>query len=924
MADFPTRFSFQDAEPRLYEQWRKAGAFKPETAKDAHGVSHLSKPVKERKEPFTVMMPPPNATGILHLGHAARIAAEDTLVRYHRMLGNPTLYVPGTDHAGIATQSKVEEILLQEEGKTRHDLGREAFLKKVEAFVAQSQHTIREQIRRTGASCDWDREAYTFSDELNHAVFTIFQRMHKAGLLYRGGRSVHWDPVLQTTVADDELEYETEQTPFYTFQYGPFRIGTVRPETKFGDKYVVVHPNDERYKDWNHGDTFECEWINGTITATVIKDEAADPTAGTGAMTITPWHSSVDYEIAQRHDLDCEQIIDLEGTLLPIAGAFAGRSVLKDEIQRTREDIVAAMQEKGLVVSIDEQYEHNVAVNYRGGGVIEPHVMMQWFVDVNKAFPMSYPPNGDPHKRIQGIEEGQMVTLKELMLHVVTTKQIEIVPDRFEKIYIQWVENLRDWCVSRQLWWGHRIPAWYPKEAYGDASQAVISQDDPSDRLGAPYVQDTDTLDTWFSSMLWTFSPFGWPDTEHNPESDLNYFHPTSVLETGRDILPFWVARMILASTFARGEVPFRRTLLAGMITDKNGKKMSKSKGNGIDPIEMIDKYGADALRLSLMVGTTPGNNARLHEDKIKRYRNFATKLWNVSRFMHLRFPDTFADQSFDSSVVPKAATLADQWILSRLTEARDTVERHFQDLQLGYAADALYAFTWHELADWYVELSKSEAQNDSGAVARFVLETLLKSLHPFIPFVTEALWQSLGHTDLLILAQWPSSSTLTLQRNAQAETTFSNLQEIAAQIRKYRAMNALEPAQPLSYYVHTTTDPEPGADEETLHYLLSQLEQLCRLQKNTENRGVYSTARFTFDHTDFYLGLDIETEQVKQKLTRTIQEQHAELTKLLNIVNNEGFQKNASQEEKDKRAQQIQELETEHAQNKKALDRLN
>ena len=481
MSDLPKAYEAKQYEDHIYKMWEESGAFKP---KD-----------DDASPAFSIAMPPPNATGTLHLGHSVMLAVQDIMVRYHRMKGDSTLYIPGTDHAAIATQSKVEQILA-DNGKTRTDLGREKFLEKVREFVADSQETIRNQVRKMGTSCDWSREKYTLDDSLNTAVNEFFRRMHEDGIIYRGDRIVNWDPVMQTTVADDELEYKEEKTKFYYFKYGPFVIGTARPETKFADKVVIVHPNDERYIEY-HGKTIEVEWINGPIKATIIADPASDKDFGSGVMTITPGHSVVDFDLAQKHDLEIEQIIDFQGKLKSIAGEFAGM-----HIKEAREKIVEKLDKKGLLVKVDEDYVHNLSTNYRGGGTIEPQVMKQWFVDVNK-------------KAIDW--KGKQRSLKEIMQETVKSKDIEIIPDRFEKIYFNWIDNLRDWCISRQIWWGHQIPIWYEvsKDDFDkwnasdeqssylfqilniEPRQTIFAEENPA-KKGEFWIQDPDTLDTWF------------------------------------------------------------------------------------------------------------------------------------------------------------------------------------------------------------------------------------------------------------------------------------------------------------------------------------------------------------------------------------------------------------------------------------------
>ena len=577
-----------------------------------------------------------------------------------------------------------------------------------------------------GSSLDWSRYAYTMDASRYRAVMEAFVRMYNAGLIYRGDRIVNWDPKLQTTVSDDEIEYVEQTTPFYYFQYGPFTIGTVRPETKFGDKYVVMHPEDERYKKYKHGDTLEVEWINGPITATIIKDEANDMSFGSGVMTITPAHSRIDFEIAQRHKLDIEQVIDDRGILLPIAGEFKGQ-----HIKKARPLIVEKLRAKGLVVKIDDKYTNNISTNSRGGGIIEPQIKRQWFIDVNKT--VEFP-------------DGKKMTLKERMRDAVASRQIGIMPERFEKVYYHWIDNLRDWCISRQIWFGHRIPAWFKGE------EVKVSITSP----GEGWEQDPDTLDTWFSSGLWTFSTLGWPEETE----DLKTYHPTSVLETGYDILFFWVARMILMSGFLTGQVPFRKVYLHGLVRDGQGRKMSKSLGNIIDPLDMIAKFGADATRLSLIIGAQPGNDLKLSEDRVRGYKHFANKIWNITRFV-LENPVDLPAQAGE-----KAALNADDArLVSEAQGIAKIVSEHIDKFRLDLAADTIYHFVWDRFAAEIIEQSKSILKNEDSAAkasrAQALHEILfvsLKLLHPFMPFVTEAIWQNMPkkECDQLMVAKWP------------------------------------------------------------------------------------------------------------------------------------------------------------------------
>ena len=698
-------YNSAETEDGIYKLWLESGYFNPDKLPERH------------KDAYSIVLPPPNVTGTLHMGHAAMLAIEDILIRYKRMRGYKTLWLPGTDHAAIATQSKVEKEIEKKEGKRRHDLGREEFLKRVDAFAKASHDTIVNQVKKMGASIDWSREAFTLDEKRSFAVRTAFKKMYDLGLIYRGNRIINWDPKGQTTISDDEIVYKEEKTKFYYFKYGPFTIGTSRPETKFGDKYVVMHPDDARYAEFKHGQKIELEWINGPITATVIKDTAIDMEFGTGVMTITPWHSMVDFEIAERHKLDGERIIDTFGKLLPIAGEFAGM-----KITEARKKILEKLESKGLLVK-EEDYTHQVATAERTGGIIEPQVMLQWFIAVNKKFK-------------KGNTE---TTLKEMMISTVKDEKIKILPDQFEKVYYNWIDNLRDWCISRQIWYGHRVPVWYK----GD--EVYVGVEAPE---GSEWKQDEDTLDTWFSSGLWTFSTLGWPEQT----ADLATFHPTSVLETGYDILFFWVARMILMTGCLLDTIPFKTVYLHGLVRDTKGRKMSKSLDNIIDPLGMIAKYGADATRLSLIIGNGAGNDLKLSEDKVRGYKHFANKLWNITRYV--------------LSSTEGETLETDYRISKELSELMKDVTADIENYRLYLAGEKLYHYAWHEFADVLIEKSKPILKEGSEAEKKeqkqfllATLATLLKALHPFIPYVTEEIWKDMPIKEkkLLVVEEWPN-----------------------------------------------------------------------------------------------------------------------------------------------------------------------
>lgn len=801
-------------EDRIYKMWEESGAFKA----DPHS----------KKEAFSISMPPPNATGQLHLGHAVMLALEDIFTRFARMQGKEALWVPGTDHAAIATESLVIRNL-QKGGMAdpRKQLGREKLLAEIAAFVDNSRSTIRGQVRKMGSSCDWSRERYTMEPALNRCVNEVFKLMYDDGLIYRGHRIVNWDPKLQTTVSDEEVDYKEEKAPFYTFQYGPFQIGTSRPETKFGDKYVVMHPEDERYLQYKHGDTFEAEWINGPVRATVIKDAAVDPAFGTGVMTITPWHDMVDFEIAQRHGLEPEQVIDYNGKLLPIAGELAGMS-----IDEARPLIVEKLKAKGLLVKTDENYVHNKATNSRGGGAIEPQIKLQWFIDVNK--------ESIHWTSTSGVT--QKMSLKQIMHSVVHHGDINIIPERFNKTYFHWIDNLRDWCISRQIWWGHRVPVYYcakceeAMKATGANHELRITNYEfvsvqpltKCPNCDSSITQDSDTLDTWFSSALWTWSTLLDPKLATDPSvsfkelfkqsPDFHKFHPTTVMETGYDILFFWVARMILMTTYtlskvddagtkATDHVPFRTVYLHGLIRARDGRKMSKSHPETmIDPLDMISKYGADALRLSMIVGQSAGNDARLYEEKIAGYRNFINKLWNASRFVLMQCEQKGIDPkkcTIDNlQLVIGGLSLADGALLSKLQQLIDDVTKGVNEYTLSEVGEKLYAFVWDFFCDWYLELSKGEANIE---LLVHALRTIVALLHSYCPFVTEELWAHIKPTGagMLINSPWPVSDARWIDRKTEKDLQ-SIIDSITA-IRKIRTEQNIEPGKTMSVMIKAT-----------------------------------------------------------------------------------------------------------------------
>lgn len=754
-------YDFNETEARLYQWWSDRDYFKPWNDPNDPGFDPTVKP-------FVVSIPPANVTGSLHLGHAMFVSLEDLLVRYHRMKGEPTLWVPGVDHAGIATQLQVEK-MLRERGQNRQELGREKFLDEVWAWKEKFGGIITQQIRRLGASCDWSRERFTLDDGLSKAVREAFVSLYENGKIYRGPRMINWSPGLQTAVSDLEVEYSQEPGKLYYFRYqiagsdAFIPVATTRPETILGDSAVAVHPDDERFADLV-GKMAVVPILNREIP--VIADDYVDREFGTGALKITPAHDPNDYEIGMRHELEFINVMNRDATINGNGGPYEGLDRFE-----CREKLWMDMEEAGLTIRV-EPYMMNVPRSQRGGELVEPMVSTQWFVDVQD--------------------------MAEEALKAVKDGRIEIIPERFKKVYYNWMENIRDWCISRQLWWGHRIPVWY----CADCDAMTVAREDPEvcETCGSPNLQqDPDVLDTWFSSALWPFSTLGWPDET----PDLAYFYPTSVMETGYDILFFWVARMIMAGLTFTDEVPFHTVYLHGLIRDEHGQKMSKTKENVIDPLEVMDELGTDALRFTLLVGSTPGNDMNLSIKKVEANRNFANKLWNAGRFV-LRNLD---------AIPPKPEkepewTLADKWIWAQMKQLRETVNRLFETYQFGEAGRQVYEFFWSEFADWYLEISKDQVAEGgdrafyTAQVLVRVLDTCLRFLHPFTPFVTEEIWGHLksaseevsdllapedGWEDALIIARWPEMmATEDWERGAVED--FTLIQEMVRSIRNIRA----------------------------------------------------------------------------------------------------------------------------------------
>ncbi len=685
-------------ERRIYERWEQSGFFNPDKLPNDRGTT------------FTIVMPPPNANGNLHLGHAFFLTIEDLVVRYQRMRGRRALWLPGADHAGFETQI-VYEKKLEKEGRSRFQLTPRQLYDEIYQFTLENKKAMEGQIRRLGASCDWSRAKFTLDPEIVAKVQKVFKKMFDDGLVYRGARIINWCPKHQTSLSDVETESVEEQTPFYYFRYGPFEIGTVRPETKFGDKYVVVHPNDQRYANYQHGQTLTVEWLNGPITATVIKDAAVDMNFGTGAMTITPGHSGIDFEIAVRHQLEREQIIDWRGRLLPLAGEFAGQ-----KITEARPKIVEKLRQKGLLVRIDENYRNIVRRCYKCGTVIEPQVRDQWFV--------------------------KMAPLAARARQAVANGQLRFFPENYAKIFNYWMTNTLDWNISRQIVWGIPIPAKIC-ERCATGIPDLDNQINVCPKCGGPVRPDSDTFDTWFSSGQWPLLTTDWPDGP-----DFAHYYPTAVMATGHDLIFRWVPRMVIFGLYLTERVPFRDVYLHGLVLDPKRQKMSKSKGNVISPLDLIERYGTDALRMALVVGTPPGSDLAFSEDKLRGYKNFANKIWNIARFVF--------SQAEEKKGVGEEN---DQELLVELNNLTRQITEDFESYRFHLAAERLYHYIWDRFASEIVESSKKTPRP---RLLLQILERCLILLHPFMPFITEEIWSHWPEpkSGLLLVESWPKLTT--------------------------------------------------------------------------------------------------------------------------------------------------------------------
>ncbi|MCA9883299.1 MAG: valine--tRNA ligase [Anaerolineae bacterium] len=872
--DMPANFNFADEEQGIYDWWQSKGWFKPEIA-------------SEKAEPFTISMPPPNVTGVLHLGHALFASLQDLMTRYERMRGKAALWLPGTDHAGIATQLQVEK-MLRDEGTSRYDIGREAFLARTWQWKEEKGGTIVEQLRRIGASCDWGRERFTLDDGLSEAVQEVFVRLWEQGLIYRGPRLVNWSPGLQTAVSDLEVERAEEQGKLYYFNYPladgeAVPVATTRPETILGDTAVCVHPEDDRYKHLIGKSAF-VPMLNREIP--VIADEYVDREFGTGAVKITPAHDFNDYDIAQRHNLEMINILNKDATLNANAGPYADMDRFE-----AREKLWADMEAAGMTIKVQD---HTMVVprSQRGGEVVEPMLSTQWFV--------------------------KMDDIAEKALNAVRTGAIKIVPERFTKVYYHWLENIQDWCISRQLWWGHRIPAWYREKDGDPEGEIYVGRTPPK---GDGWTPEEDVLDTWFSSGLWPFSTLGWP--EETP--DYARFYPTQVMETGHDILFFWVARMIMMGMWFTDTPPFDTVYLHGLVRDKNGRKFSKSLGNVIDPLLLIDQYGADPLRFTLLTSGTPGNDVNLDEAKVEYTYKFVNKIWNITKLVNMNL-----DEDLPSGIPHQSELdLPARWIVSRTQKLIKNVQYLFDAYQYGEAGNQILSFMWDEFAPWYLEIAKHplyngtpEEKERAQRVMVYVLDTCLRLLHPYMPFMTESAWRYIPHDEeALIVAKWPEANEALIDEAAESEMEI--FATLVRDIRNIRTDYKVDPGKRIAALI------APGSRQKALEDYGYIFGRLCNVPEVTIlSNGATApenAASTVVDDITLYLPLEgmLDIEAECARLTKETEKLNDRIDGIAKKLANEGFVSKAPEAVVQRERDNLDQLQTELKQLNERLESL-
>ena len=846
MHELEGKFEPQTFEEEIYKNWNEKGYFKPSDDKT--------------KKPYTIVIPPPNITGKLHMGHALDETLQDILIRYKRMKGFNALWIPGTDHASIATEAKIVE-KLKAEGITKEDLGRDGFLKRAWEWKEEYGGTILNQLKKLGCSCDWSRERFTMDEGLSNAVKDVFVDLYNKGLIYKGKRMINWCPYCNTSISDAEVEYEEEPTHLWHVKYpvkgeeGKFVIvATTRPETMLGDTGVAVHPDDERYKDLV-GKTVILPIMNKEIP--IIADEFVEKEFGTGAVKLTPAHDPNDYQAALKHNLEIIPVFDEKFKMNNLVPEYKGM-----DMYEAREKIVERLQKEGYLVKI-EDYTHNVGKCYRCHHTIEPHISEQWFV---KMEPLAKP-----------------------AIEAVRTGKVEFIPERFDKIYYNWMENIQDWCISRQLWWGHRIPAYYCQEC----GEVIVSKEEPHKCTKCESTnlkQDEDTLDTWFSSALWPFSTLGWPEQTE----DYKYFYPTSTLVTGYDIIFFWVARMIFSALEHTGQVPFDKVFIHGIVRDSLGRKMSKSLGNGIDPLEIIAKYGTDALRFSLVLGISPGNDIRYMPEKLESASNFANKLWNASKFVLSNMPEDGSKLVEDK--LPENLCYEDKWILSKLNKLVKEVTNNLENFELGIATQKVYDFIWNEFCDWYIEMVKSRLY-DENCTTKFaaqytlnkVLKDSLKLLHPVMPFVTEKIYMQLYHNDeSIMISKWPEyTESLSFEKE---EEQIEKLKTIIVGIRNLRTNLNVHPSKKSKLIFVTKTANDMLKESSAMVQKLGFANEI-EVQENKENIPQNAMSVLA-DGIEVYIPFEelVDLEAEKQRLQGEREKLLSEVARGEKMLSNPGF----------------------------------
>ena len=876
--EIPKTYDPKQVEDRLYDYWEKRGYFHSEP--------------DPAKKPYTIVIPPPNVTDVLHMGHAYNNTFQDILIRYHRMAGYNTLWIPGTDHAGIATQNVVERRLAKEEGLTRHDLGREKFVERVWLWREKYGNIIINQLKKLGSSCDWQRTRFTMDEGLSRAVVEAFVRLYEKGLIYRGKYIINWCPRCQTALSDEEVVHTEEEGSLWYIRYplkdgdGSITVATTRPESMLGDTGVAVHPSDERYKKFV-GKTLILPLLNREIP--VVADEIVDPDFGTGAVKVTPAHDPNDFEIARRHNLPPVVVIDEDGKMNENAGPYAGL-----DRYECRKKIVQDLKAQGLLEKV-EKHVHAVGHCQRCDTVIEPYLSEQWFVKIK--------PLAEPALRV--VQEGK----------------IRFIPERWTKVYENWMVNIRDWCISRQLWWGHRIPVYYCR----DCGHLMVDRQKPEKctKCGSSNIeQDSDVLDTWFSSWLWPFSTMGWPDET----PDLAYYYPTDTLVTGPDIIFFWVARMIMAGLEFMSEIPFRFVYIHGIIRDELGRKMSKSLGNGIDPLEMIERYSADAVRFSLMALTSEGQDINLSESKFEMGRNFSNKIWNAFRFVAMNLDGEAATPDFNPAELSGSGDLelADRWILSRLNGTVQRVTQSLEAFRFNEYVEAVYSFFWHDFCDWYLELIKprlygtgdERAKRRALDIALHVLKVSMQLLHPVMPFITEEIWQHLrgeGDAESIMISPWPVAADRLI--DPEADGSMAYVQDVIRAVRTIRGEMNVPHGKKADLFIHEEDAGRAALLRENSAYF-ENLAAVRKLVVGPEVQKPPQSASAVVDGTEIYLPLEglIDIAVEKARLEKEISRLEAQLEKLNLKLTNRNFLERAPKEvvekERAKKAQFEENLE--------------